>query len=440
MKKPVVAIVGRPNVGKSTFFNRVCERQISIVQDMPGVTRDRIYGDAEWCGSAFSLVDTGGIDFESKDELNTNIQTQAKIAVDLAEVIIFMVDGKAGITNQDFEVADFLRKSGKPIVLAVNKLDNNEVEKTYDFYALNLGEPFLISSEHGKGIGDLLDEVVRKLKTNVSSEKFSQSLKIAIVGKPNAGKSSLTNRLIGQNRMVVSDVAGTTRDSIDIPFLYNGKEYILIDTAGMRKKKQIDLGSIESYSVIRAIESIRRADVVLFVVDASAGLSEQDQKIASLISQEGKPCVMVFNKWDLVDKSQKTTNDFLTELGLDFVFINYVKTVFVSAETGQRLNTIMPTILQAYENAGKKVSMGVLNEVVGDAVGSNPPPSVARRRLKIVYCTQASSYPPKFIFFCNDANLITPSYEKYLENKLRQAFDFEGTPIKLLFRNNFEKE
>ncbi len=440
MKKPLVAIVGKPNVGKSTFFNKVCGRKISIVKDMPGVTRDRIYGDAEWCNKVFTLVDTGGLDFDAKDELNENIQSQAQVAVDLAEVIIFMVDGKEGITNQDHDVADYLRKSGKPIVLAVNKLDNYSIEKTFDFYALNLGDPIAISSEHGKGIGDLLDEVVNKLTTIVESEDEEQSLKIAIVGKPNAGKSSLTNRLLGKDRMVVSSVAGTTRDSIEIPFNYDGKTYTLIDTAGMRKKSQIEADTIESYSVFRTLESVRRADVVIFMVDASIGLSDQDQKIASFIADEGKPCVLIFNKWDLIDKVHNSMQDFEKQLKLDFAFISYVKSLYISAKTGQRLNTIMPEVIKAFENANRHVTMGVLNEVVGDAIGSYPPPVYNGRRLKISYCSQVAVCPPTIVFFCNDKALVSPVYERYLEGKLRDAFDFSGTPIKLIFRTKGEKE
>ena len=440
MKKPLVAIVGRPNVGKSTFFNKVCGRKISIVKDMPGVTRDRIYGDAEWCDIAFSLVDTGGLDFDAKDELNTNIQSQAQIAIDLAEVIIFMVDGKSGITSQDFEVAEYLRKSGKPVILAVNKLDNYELAQTFDFYSLNLGEPIAISSEHGKGIGDLLDVVISRLKTIVNTSQVEQTLKIAIVGKPNAGKSSITNRLLGKDRMVVSSVAGTTRDSIEIPFNYDNKVYTLIDTAGMRKKSQIEQETIESYSVLRTLESIRRADVVLFVVDASSGLTEQDQKIASFISEEGKPCVLCFNKWDLTDKGTNVMKNLEKALELDFAFVNYVKRVYISAKTGQRLSSIMPEVLQAYENAKRHISMGVLNEVVGDAIGSFPPPVYNGRRLKITHCSQVATCPPTIVFFCNDGSLVAPTYERYLEGKLRTAFDFSGTPIKLIFRTKNERE
>lgn len=439
MKRPLVAIVGRPNVGKSTFFNRVCGKRISIVKDEPGVTRDRIYGDAEWCGKVFSLVDTGGLDFGSDDEINKHIINQASIAVELAEVIIFFVDGKDGISQMDYEVADFLRKSGKPVILAVNKLDNNEVEKSYDFYALDLGEPYCLSSEHGKGLGDILDCVVEKLKTKMTEDEEDKSLKIAIVGKPNAGKSSITNKLIGKERMVVSNVAGTTRDAIDIPFVYNGENYTLIDTAGMRKKSSIETDTVESYSVLRAIEAIRRCDVVLFVVDASKGISDQDQKIASFVNDECKPSVFVINKWDIIEKDHTTMNKFEKDLRLDFAFMNYAKILYVSALTGQRINQIMPAVLEVYENAGRKISMGVLNEIIADAVASNPPPTKFGKRLRIVYATQTMIHPPKFIFFCNDEKLVEKSYVRFLENKIRLAFNFEGTPIKLMFRNNFDK-
>ncbi|MGN1227852.1 MAG: ribosome biogenesis GTPase Der [Christensenellales bacterium] len=439
MKRPLVAIVGRPNVGKSTFFNRVCGKRISIVKDMPGVTRDRIYGDAEWCGNLFSLVDTGGLDFGSDDEISRHIINQAQIAVDLAEVILFFVDGRGGLTNSDREVADFLRKSGKPIVLVVNKLDNNEVENSYEFYELQLGVPFPISSEHGKGIGDVLDEVVKMLKTIVKDGEESDVVKIAIVGKPNAGKSSITNKLLGSNRMVVSDIAGTTRDAIDSPFTYNGKDYIIIDTAGMRRKSQIEEDSVEAYSVLRAIESIRRADVVLFVLDASQGITDQDQKIASLVHEEGKPSVFIVNKWDKIEKNHKTMNEFDKNLSLDFTFMDYAKVIYISALTGQRLNQIMPAVNEVYANAGKKISMGVLNTIVADAVASSPPPAVSGKRLKIAYVTQSAVYPPKFLFFVNDEMLVQETYKRYLENRIRASFDFTGTPIKLLFRNNYEK-
>lgn len=440
MKRPLVAIVGRPNVGKSTFFNKVCGKRISIVKDLPGVTRDRIYGDAEWCGNLFSLVDTGGLDFGSDDEISKHIKNQAQIAIDLAEVIIFFVDGRSGLTNSDREVAEFLRKSGKPIVLVVNKLDNNEVEKTYEFYELQLGDPYPISSEHGKGVGDVLDCVVNALKTTVREGDESEQIKIAIVGKPNAGKSSITNKLLGSNRMVVSNIAGTTRDAIDTPFKYEGQDFVVIDTAGMRRKSQIEEDSVESYSVLRAIESVRRADVVLFVLDASAGITDQDQKIASFVHEEGKPSVFIVNKWDKIEKDHKTMREFTKNLELDFTFMDYAKIIFISALTGQRLNQIMPAVNEVYANAGKRISMGVLNTIIGDAVASNPPQQVGGKRLRIAYVTQGSVYPPKFLFFCNDEMLVQENYKRYLEHKIRASFDFTGTPIKLLFRNNYDRD
>lgn len=440
MKRPLVAIVGRPNVGKSTFFNKVSGRKISIVQDTPGVTRDRIYADAEWCGVAFSLVDTGGLDFGSNDEVNKNIIAQAQIAVDLAEVIILFTDGRDGLTSSDREVAEFLRKSGKPVVLVVNKLDNNEVEKSYEFYELQLGDPYPISSEHGKGLGDVLDEVVKKLKTKISAEEETKAIKIAVVGKPNAGKSRLTNRILGQERMVVASIAGTTRDAIDTPFKYDGRDYVIIDTAGMRKKSQIESDTIESYSVLRAIEAIRRSDVVLIVVDATKGFTDQDQQIAALVHNEGKPSVLVVNKWDIVDKDHRTMNEFNKNIELDFPFMKYVKTVYISALTGQRADQVLPAVQEVYENAGRKIAMGVLNEIVADAIGANPPPTKNGKRVKIIYATQVSTYPPKFIFFCNDGELIADSYARYLENKIRAAFNFEGTPMTLYFRNKSDKD
>ena len=440
MSKPLVAIVGRPNVGKSTFFNKVCGRKISIVKDEPGVTRDRIYADAEWCGKAFCLVDTGGLDFEDKGEIKSNIFEQAKIAIDLSEVILFFVDGKAGLSSSDYSVAELLRKSGKPIILVVNKLDNYEVEKSYDFYALQLGDPYPISAEHSKGIGDVLDAVVEKLKTIVSPEEATNTIKIAVVGKPNAGKSSLTNRLLNDKRMVVSSVAGTTRDAIDTPFTFDGQDYVIIDTAGMRKRSQIDEDSIENHSVIRALDAVRRADVVLLVVDALQGITDQDQKIGEFIDKEGKPCVLVINKWDTVQKDSYTMNKFNKEIELDFAFMGYLKPIYISALTGQRVDRVLETVNKVYENSGRRIPMGVLNEIVGDAIQASPPPSKSGRRLKISYCTQVGEYPPKFVFYCNEAILIQPSYSRYLENKIRQAFDFEGTPIRLIFRDKSEKD
>lgn len=441
MDRPLVAIVGRPNVGKSTFFNKVVGKRISIVKDEPGVTRDRIYGDAEWCGTAFSLIDTGGLNFGAKDDFNDNIIEQVKIAVDLAEVIIFFVDGKDGITTSDYDVAEYLRKSNKKVVLAVNKIDNNEIEKSFEFYALNFGVPFVVSAEHGKGLGDLLDEVVTALRTRVPVGIINDNrIKIAVIGKPNAGKSSLINALLNKNRMVVSPIAGTTRDAIDEIFDYNGEEFILIDTAGIRRKSQISSDSIESYSVLRALESVKRADVVILVIDATAGITDQDQKIASFAHGEGKPSIFVVNKWDIVSKDTNTMNEFVKNINLDFAFMGYQKVVFLSAKTGEKLTHLMPAVKQVFENSNRQISMGVLNDIMGDAISMNPPPSKSGKRPRISHCTQVAVRPPKFIFFCTDSENISTSYARYLENKLRGAFDFEGTPITLYFRDKNEKE
>ena len=440
MSRPLVAVVGRPNVGKSTFFNKVCGKRISIVQDEPGVTRDRIYGDAEWCGCYFSLVDTGGIDFIEKGEIQTNIISQAKIAADLASVILFFVDGKEGLTTADYEVASFLRKSSKPIILVVNKLDNYEVENSYEFYSLNCGDPYPISAEHGKGVGDVLDAIVEKLKVNGESGEETSAIKIAVVGKPNAGKSSLTNRILNDDRMLVTSIAGTTRDAIDTPFTFNGEDFVIIDTAGMRKKAVIEEGSVESYSVLRSIDAIRRSEVCLLVIDVTQGISDQDLKIASFIDSEGKPLVVVLNKWDLIEKDHRTMNEFNKKLEKEFDFMSYIKPVYISAKSGQRVADVLPLVKKVYENASRKIPMGVLNEIVGDAVAATPPPSKGGKRLKIIYVVQAMTCPPKFLFFCQNPELIVPSYSKYLENKLRVAFDFEGTPIKLLFRNKNDKD
>ncbi len=439
MSKPLVAIVGRPNVGKSTFFNKVCGKRISIVQDEPGVTRDRIYGDAEWCGFAFSLVDTGGLDFAAQGEIEKNIIYQAQIAVDLASVILLFVDGRSGLTTSDYQIADFLRKCGKPIVLVVNKLDNYEVENTYEFYALNLGEPYAISSEHSKGIGDVLDVVVKYLREKSEQEVEKEAIKIAVVGKPNVGKSSLTNKILNSERMLVTSIAGTTRDAIDTPFTYDGVDYVIIDTAGMRKKAVIDERSVESYSVLRSVDAIRRADVCLLVIDASIGITDQDLKIASLIESEAKACIIVMNKWDIVEKDHKTMNEFNKKFEIDFAFMDYTKPIYISAKSGQRVGEILPLVKRVFENSMRKIPMGVLNEIVGDAVGTTPPPSKGGKRLKIIYATQATVHPPKFLFFCDNSELIVPSYSRYLENKLRLAFDFEGAPIRLIFREKGEK-
>lgn len=439
MKKPLVAIVGRPNTGKSTFFNKICGKRISIVDDMPGVTRDRIYADAEWCGHAFTMVDTGGLDVKSEDTFQKAIFSQAQIAIDLADVIVFVVDGNAGLVPADIEVADILRKCKKPIVLVVNKLDKFEVEKTYDFYSLGLGEPFPISCAQSKGLGEVLDEIVSKFKFKADVDAESETIKIAVVGRPNAGKSSIVNRLLGENRVVVSNIAGTTRDAIDSKFRYNGKEYILIDTAGMRRQKNVARESVEGYSVIRSMEAIKRADVVLIVFDASEEISEQDVRIAGYVHEENKPSIVIMNKWDLVNKDSRTENEYKKVLDDKLSFMSYFKPLFLSALTGKKCERIMSTVLEVYENSSRRLTTGTLNEVIQQAILAQEPPYKNGKRLKIMYATQAETNPPTFVIFVNDANLVHFSYERFLENRLRQAINLEGTPIKLVFRNRKEE-
>lgn len=440
--KPLVAVVGRPNVGKSTFFNKICGRRISIVDDVAGVTRDRIYSDVEWCNNFFTLVDTGGLDFDDKGEITTNILAQAQIAVDLAHVILFFVDGKDGLTNADRQVASYLMKRAKcEVLLVVNKLDNNE-DNYFDFYELGFGKVFPISAEQGKGLGDLLDEVVNCLKgQNLALNEKTDAIKIAIVGKPNAGKSSLTNKLLGENRLVVSSIAGTTRDAIDSPFKYNGKDYILIDTAGLRKKSAIEDATIERYSVIRTLEAIKRADVVLTVIDVSEGITEQDVKVAGFVHEQHKPSIILLNKWDLVeDKDDKTINTYLKKLKEDLKFMDYFVPVFISVKTGQRVSRIMTEVERVIENSKKRITTGQLNDIINSAINMKQPPSKNGQRLKILFATQAGTEPPTFVIFVNDSNLMHFSYLRYLENTIRGAVDFSGTPINIVIKNRSEKE
>lgn len=438
MTKPLVAIVGKPNVGKSTFFNRISGQRISIVKDTPGVTRDRLYADAEWCGKKFTLVDTGGLELKSTDEMWRHIKKQAEIAIDTADVIIFFTDVKSGIGSDDEEVALKLKKSGKPVVLAVNKLDTYKPELLYEYYNLALGEPFGISAEHGTGIGDLLDEVVSHFPENEAADEEA-GLKIAVVGKPNAGKSNLCNKLLGIERTIVSDVAGTTRDAIDTPFTYNGKKYTLIDTAGIRKKKAVD-EDIEYYSVLRALASIRRADVCVMMIDATDGLTEQDTKILGYIHEQGKPSVVCMNKWDLIEKDTYTVNKFEDSLKEGLKFMDYFKSVYISAKTGLRTEKILSLCETVYENAHKRVSTGRLNDMIIDAVRMNEPPSYKGKRLKIFYASQVDVAPPVFVFFVNDVTLLHFSYKRYLENEVRRAFGFEGTPIRIVVREQDKDE
>ena len=441
MKKPLVAIVGRPNVGKSTFFNKIAGRRISIIKDEPGVTRDRIYADCVWLDNSFTLVDTGGIDFANNSEVQKNIMLQAQIAIELADVILFFVDGKEGLTSADREVAEYLRKTKKPIVLAVNKLDNNEVEKSYEFHELNLGEPFVISSEQSKGLGDLLDEVVSNFKNQSKiTDEEEDKIKIAIVGKPNAGKSSITNRLLNEDRVVVSSVAGTTRDAIDTPFRWNNKDYILIDTAGIRRKRGIELDSVEQYSVIRSFEAIKRADIVLLVIDASEPISEQDIRIAGFIHEEKKPSVIIMNKWDKIEKDQSTMNEFKTILDEELNFMSYYEALFISAKTGQRLNNSMPKVEEVLNNAQNRVSTSVINEIIQDAVLFTQPPLCNGKRIKIYYVSQTGTNPPVFTFKVNDPKYLHFSYKRYLENNIRKNINLRGTPIELIFKGKKDLE
>ncbi len=438
MAKPLVAIVGRPNVGKSTFFNKVVGKKISIVENFPGVTRDRLYADAEWCGRYFTLVDTGGLELKSTDEMWRHIQKQAEIAIDTADVIILFTDGKTGLNASDEDVASKLRKSGKPVVLAVNKLENYKPEMLYEFYNLGLGEPFGISAEHGTGIGELLDEVVSKFKTDGEKDEDG-SVKLAVVGKPNAGKSSLCNKLLGFDRTIVSDIAGTTRDAIDTPFVYKDKEYTLIDTAGIRKKKSVE-EDLEYYSVLRALGAIRRADVCIIMIDATQGITEQDVKICGYVHEQGKPSIVVMNKWDLIEKDTHTINAFNTKVKEDLKFMDYVQTIYVSAKTGLRTDKILDMATTVLENANRRVSTGQLNDLILDCVRASEPPSVNGKRLKIKYVTQMGVNPPTFILFVNESDLMHFSYRRYLENCIRKAYDFSGTPIKITVRENNEYE
>lgn len=440
MKKPLVAIVGRPNTGKSTFFNKICGKRISIVDDLPGVTRDRIYADAEWCGHAFTMVDTGGLDIKSDDTFQKSIKTQAQIAIDLAEVIVFIVDGMAGLVPADYEVAELLRKTKKPVVLVVNKLDKFEDEKTYDFYQLGLGEPYPISCAQSKGLGEVLDAIVNSFSFKVEADAVDEAIKIAVVGRPNAGKSSIVNRILGEDRVLVSNVAGTTRDAIDTDFKYNGKKYTIIDTAGMRRQRSVLKESVEGYSVIRAMEAIKRADVVLIVFDASEEISEQDVRIAGYVHEENKPSIVVMNKWDLVEKDGNTINNYQKMLEDKLSFMSYFKPLYLSALTGKRLEKIMPTVNEVHENSTRRITTGTLNEIIQKAILSQEPPTKKGKKLKIMYATQAETNPPTFVIFVNDATLVHFSYERFLENRLRDAVNFEGTPIKLVFKNRKEEK
>lgn len=440
MSKPIVAVVGRPNVGKSTFFNSIIGKRISIVEDTPGVTRDRIYAETEWNGITFGMIDTGGIEPSSKDIILSQMREQAQIAIDLADVILFIVDGKEGITSADEEVAHMLRRTGKKVILIVNKVDNptNPPDNIYDFYELGIGEPIPISAANKLNFGDVLDNVVENFPEGIGTED-DDSIHIAVIGKPNAGKSSLVNALIKEDRVIVSEVAGTTRDSIDTPFNWDGKEYTLIDTAGIRRKSKID-ENIEKYSVIRAVAAIERADVCLVIIDATLGLTEQDKKICGLAHEAGKGIVIAVNKWDLIKKETNTMRDFENKIKSELLFASYAPIIFISAKDKIRLKELMKITARVAEIRAVRIATGELNSLITDAVMMKQPPSDKGKRLKIYYVTQVGVKPPLFSFQINKRELMHFSYSRYIENRIREVFGFEGTSIKFVFREKRDKD
>ncbi len=440
MAKPVVAVVGRPNVGKSTLFNKLVGKRLAIVDDTPGVTRDRIYGECEWTGRKVSLIDTGGIEPFSDDIILSQMRSQAELAIDTADVIIFVVDVKSGIVATDEEVAAMLQRSGKPIVLAVNKCDKiGEPEADfYEFYNLGLGDPIQVSAVHGHGTGDLLDAVFDKLPQNNNEEDDEDVLNIAIIGKPNVGKSSLVNVVSGSNRCIVSDIAGTTRDSIDTKIINNNKAYNLIDTAGIRRKSKIN-EAIEKYSIIRANLAVERADVCLIMIDASEGATEQDTKIAGIAHEAGKACVIVVNKWDAIEKDDKTMIEYRKKIERDFAFMSYAPIIFISAKTGQRIDRLFELINHVSNSSCTRISTGMLNDLLSQSVTRVQPPTDKGKRLKIYYMTQVGIKPPTFVFFVNTAELFHFSYQRYIENCIRSTFGLEGTPIRFIIREKREK-
>lgn len=440
MSKPIIAIVGRPNVGKSTLFNALAGEKISIVKDTPGVTRDRIYADITWLNYQFTLIDTGGIEPETGDLLLNHMRGQAEIAMETADVIIFLTDVRQGLVDADYQVADMLRRCGKPIVLAVNKVDNYEkfILDTYEFYNLGLGTPFPVSANSKLGFGDLLDEVLVHCNPQDADEKEDERPRVAIIGKPNAGKSSLINKLLGEERLIVSDIAGTTRDAIDTVVKRNGKEYVFIDTAGLRKKARVK-EDIERYSVIRTVAAVERCDVAILVIDAEEGITEQDAKIAGIAHERGKGMIIAVNKWDLIEKNDKTIYKFTNKVREVLAYMSYAELVFISAKTGQRLPKIFDVLDMVIENHALRVQTGVLNEILTEAVAMKQPPSDKGKRLKLYYMTQVSVKPPTFVVFINDRQLMHFSYTRYLENQIRNTFGFRGTPIHIIARERKER-
>lgn len=439
-RKPIVAVVGRPNVGKSTLFNALAGSRLAIVKDTPGITRDRLYADVTWLNTNFTLIDTGGIEPDSKDIILAQMREQAQTAIDTADVILFMTDVKQGLVDADFRVADMLRKSGRPVVLAVNKVDSFEkyMPDVYEFYNLGIGEPWPISASERQGLGDMLDEVISHFEEPSDEEEEDERPKVAIVGKPNVGKSSILNKLAGENRVIVSDIAGTTRDAIDTEVKYQGKEYVFIDTAGLRRKNKIK-EELEKYMIVRTVSAVERADVVVLVIDAAEGVTEQDAKIAGIAHERGKGMIIAVNKWDMVEKNDKTINEYKKKITQVLSFMPYAETIFVSAATGQRLVKLYDMIDMVIENHSMRVATGVLNEIMTEAVALQQPPTDKGKRLKLFYITQVSVKPPTFVIFVNDKELMHFSYTRYIENKIREAFGFRGTPLKFIIRERKEQ-
>ncbi|WP_438432322.1 ribosome biogenesis GTPase Der [Gorillibacterium sp. sgz500922] len=440
MAKPVIAIVGRPNVGKSTIFNRLVGDRLAIVEDRPGITRDRLYGTGEWLDKPFSVIDTGGIEIDGEDEMLKSIRVQAELAIEESDVIIFMVDAKAGLTPQDEEVGQLLFRSGKPVVVAVNKTDNIKMQESiYEFYSLGFGEPIPISGAHGIGIGDLLEEAVKHFPEEEDDPYGEEVIRVALIGRPNVGKSSLVNAILGEDRVIVSPVAGTTRDAIDSPFERDGQKFVLIDTAGMRKRGKV-YENVEKYSVMRAMKAIERADVVLVVLNGEEGIIEQDKHIAGFAHEAGKACLFVVNKWDVVEKDDKTMQRFTQTIRDHFLFMTYAPVVFLSAKTKQRLHKLLPVVAEVAEHHAMRIPTSVLNDVINDAVSVTPPPTDKGRRLRINYATQVTVKPPTIVLFVNDPELMHFSYTRFLENRLRESFNFEGTPLRLITRRKASDE
>lgn len=439
MSKPIVAIVGRPNVGKSTLFNTLAGERISIVEDTPGVTRDRIYADVSWLNYQFTLMDTGGIEPETNNQMLAHMREQAMMAIDMADVVLFVVDVKQGVVDADYKVADMLRRAGKKIILVVNKVDNFQKLEAdvYEFYNLGIGDPYAVSSVAKLGIGDMLDELVAAFPEN--EEEFEDERpRIAVVGKPNVGKSSLINKLLGQNRVIVSDIAGTTRDAIDTAVKWNGKEYVFIDTAGLRRKNKIK-EEIERYSILRTVSAVERADVVMLMIDAIEGVTEQDAKIAGIAHDRGRGMIILVNKWDAIEKDNNSVKEFTNKVRTTLSFLPYAEILFISAKTGQRVSRMFDTLDAVIQNHSMRIATGVVNEILMDAVAMQQPPSDKGRRLKVFYMTQVSVKPPTFVIFVNDKRLMHFSYTRYIENKIREAFGFAGTPLKFIIRERKEK-